>query len=271
MRALQRRADELRGRRGSPIDEAQDAADGADGADHAPDAEILGRRGDTAPAEGAADGVPEDAAARRTDADTDAGPTPTRLTEVPKTDDPEIDELAARNPEKVRQRLDALNRRKWVWRRKGNARLQNNKFVKDYVKKNKDNPKAEKPQRPHDENFPIYSVNHTVSRDQPLELVRVSDEEGSYVGGWLMLREDFDRIRKLPNAEEIFRTLFALKKTPKFFNRFTPPDGATFRMNYSVAGKNDWGPGGGVQFQLPERVPKRWFEREQHSIEEAVR
>ena len=85
-----------------------------------------------------------------------------------------------------------------------------------------------------------------------------------------MLREDFDRIRKLPNAEEVFRTLFAVEFTPKFFNRLTPPNGATFEMHYSIAGKNDWGPGGGIQFQLGEKVPKRWFERQRRFIAEAA-
>lgn len=81
-----------------------------------------------------------------------------------------------------------------------------------------------------------------------------------------MLREDFDRIRKLPNAEEVFKTLFAVNFVPKFFNKFTPPKGAKFELNYSIAGTNEFGPGGAVQFQLPDRVPREWYEVDRHPI-----
>ncbi len=264
LRALRRRADELRGRRGSPLDEARDAADGADGAS---DAEVLGRRGDAAPAEDAADGVPEDAAARRAEAagGTDA---PVVGPPVPKTGDPQIDGMAARNREIVNNKLRKQDNQDWVSRKEVSAKDLNDEFVREYREQNPDGTEA---QRPHDERFPAYRVTYRVSEKEPLDLVRVSPEDGDSAGGWLMLREDFDRIRNHPEAEEIFRTFFAVNFDPKYVNRFIPPNGATFDMNYSIVGDNKWGAGGALQFQLPERVPAKWFDDERELIKGNVR
>ena len=81
-----------------------------------------------------------------------------------------------------------------------------------------------------------------------------------------MLREDFDRIRKLPNSEKILKRFFALEETPKYFNKFTPPSGVEFEMNYSIVKDNKWGAGGALQFQLGERVPAEWFEENRRLI-----
>ena len=238
--ALKQRAAELRGRgdRGSLFGEAADGTDGSD-------VNTAARRGESEEAPPVRDGDP--------DPDMPASP---RLTEVPRTGDPRIDDLAQRKPEKVRQRFEKLNKRKWASHEQVSSKELNDGFVKEHRAKS---PKEDDAEPPHDVNFPSFSVSYRVADRGKLELVRVFPKKRRLTRGWLMLREDFDRIRKLPNAHEVFKTLFALDEMPEVFNHFIPPKGATVQMNYSVAGKNKFGPGGGVQFQLVGRVPDEWF------------
>ena len=60
--------------------------------------------------------------------------------------------------------------------------------------------------------------------------------------------------------------MFAVDFIPTHVNAFKPPAGARVKMNYSIAGRNTYGPGGGVQFQLAEIVEDSWFESERHLI-----
>ena len=61
------------------------------------------------------------------------------------------------------------------------------------------------------------------------------------------------------------KAFFALDEVPEVFNRFILPKGATVQMNYSIAGKNKFGSGGGgTQFQLVDRVPAKWFGTTRH-------
>ncbi|MEM9684775.1 MAG: hypothetical protein AAF942_16000 [Pseudomonadota bacterium] len=115
-----------------------------------------------------------------------------RLDEVPPTGDPEIDGFARRDPKVVGRRFTTLSQRNWLSHQEANPRDQNDAFVQEYLERNKGNPDAPPPQRPHDESFPVNRVKYKVDPSEPLELVRVSPEGGGHTGGWLMLREDFD-------------------------------------------------------------------------------
>jgi hypothetical protein len=182
------------------------------------------------------------------------------------TGDDEVDGLLRRDGVVIQRRFDALDKRTWATKKKVSARKLNDEFVQKHRRRNANNPNAKPPELPHDPDAPALTVTHKVSETNPLDLVRVFPEDGKVTGGWLMLREDFDRIRRLPNAAEIFKELLALEKTPKFFNRLQPPPGASFEMNISFVGKNKWGPGGGVQFQPCPKIADEWFVKEQIPI-----
>ena len=258
LRALRRRADELRGRRGSPLDDAKDPADGAD---RAPDAEVLGRRGDAAPAEGAAEGVPEDAAARRAEAERREDVAISDSPELPKTGNTQIDAQLRGDVQAIRIAVDEEARKpryQVVGRIEGNAA--NDDSISRMRSTGSLKP-TEQAHPPYRADVPAYILSVNVDET---EFVRLTSNPEKPEGFWLMPKSIFDEIMKSPNAPAVLKQLYAIpgENPPTHFVVAKLPAGVRVRVG-AASPREGWGNGGGEQIELLGPPKVDWFSEPQ--------
>ena len=251
LRALRRRADELRGRRGSPLDEARDAADGAS------DAEVLGWRGDAAPAEDAADGVPEDAAARRAEMERRADVSTLDSPELPKTGNIQIDAQLRGDVQAIRNAVDREARKP---RYQVVGRIEGSAANDDSIRRMRDDGRL----KPEDEAHPPYRSDVsayvlTTSKDGT-EFMRLTSNPNKPEGFWLMPKDLFDEVMQSPNGPSVLKNLYAIpgESPPTHFVPVKLPAGAQIRVG-AARGKVGWGPGGGEQVEILDTLDDDWF------------
>ena len=136
----------------------------------------------------------------------------------------------------------------------------NDQFIGRLVGGSSSPSKFKTPHRPADESHPAALVTYRRSSGK-VHYVRVSGDK-SKRGGWLLRREDFERILRFPNPGLALKELLALPTIPRFYRHFIPPKGKEVELSVSIAnGRNDLGTGGALQFNLRNRPAQSWFGR----------